>query len=265
MRILFLVALLFFGITGNVGAYDYTQDANCVGAWLMEVDEDPLTDSSTYGNDADLKGAGEPNYDTASPPASYSTGYYTWDASNDYANVGDPAELDLTTKASFVSWWMADTLPTGGGSSKWFLGKDQNGGRSYDFGIRRNDGNNHTQLSVQINGSALNETGAGQTDLTGLTGTWYHAGFSVETGDVDTRIYYHNGVAEASGVWATDIASTGTNLHLGARTYGGFQEYWLGDLDEIAIFNDVLTSTEINAIMDNGLGSRVGRIWITGM
>ena len=73
---------------------DWTQDASCEAAWLMNADEDPLTDSSGNGRTAALKGTGEPNY-TASGKFG---GAYQFDT-NDYALTAD-----LNLGAGTYSW-----------------------------------------------------------------------------------------------------------------------------------------------------------------
>jgi len=86
---------------------------------------------------------------------------------------------------------------------------------------------------------------------------WIHV---VETRDVSTRTYnmYKNGVVAATDNWVEcgdhpcgDAVASDLNLFIG----DGYAGKYIGVVDEVAIFNVVLSEGDIKSIMDKGLGS----------
>lgn len=254
-KILSLLLVLLFPSIG--WATDYTQDANCQGAWLMEVDEDPLTDSSQNTYTAALKGAGEPNYLTASPPKAYSIGYYDWDGTDDYAVTGIATNCQFTGNGSIVLWVNFDATDAGENSMMVQRGTDAT---TWGIAFELEDNKPRFQI-VHTEGGTHQHSLIGATTLN--TGTWYHlAGVWDGT---NLRIYV-NGTEDSnspSNVGAGTLrVNANDTITLGSLEAGGREVD--GKMDEIAIFDDVLTSTEINDIKDNGLTGAVSATTIQG-
>ena len=249
MRKFILFLLISFCLVGKVWAVDYTADVNCTGAWTMDVDENPIDDVSANSNTGALKGTGEPDYATATPPAVYSIGYYTGDGSDDYVNLGTSDMFIEAKPMSIVAWIYPETL---GGNS---LGR---------IVMKRNSEATNTGISLSIAANyAVDFRVSGTTTLDHKTSTgrypqntWTHIAVSWDgTTEADNAPLYYNGVLETSYLIATDGNTLGNTA--GQPTYlfnnVAGNRGWDGSEDEVAFFNDILTSTEINDIMDNGL------------
>ena len=89
------------------------------------------------------------------------------------------------------------------------------------------------------------------TDILSLD-TWYHI---VGTNDGEHSRIYVNGILQNS-IEQGDVGLTDSNpLKLGLHANLDEQDrYWLGDLDEIAVWNDTLTDIEILDLYNSGLG-----------
>ena len=250
-----LIKRLLFGLTVllllslNAHAVDYTADANCEMALLMDVDEDPLTDSSGNGFTGALTGVGSPDYATASPPAAYSTGYYEFDAVNDQVNVAEGVDDNMTDKVTYCFWNDFDDFGIATVFGGYITAKNAS---SHNSPFHYEGQSADLAFGVQIS-STDKEVAYGHTNLS--TDTWYHfAG----TYDGSVVTFYINGTSVG-----TPIAASG-NMDVNASVleigHGAFQNGWKdGAMDEIALFSRALTSTEVNDIMDNGLeGSAAG-------
>lgn len=234
-KLKFLILLfLLLSWSSIAQAYDWTQDANCEMALLMEIDEDPLSDSSGNGNTAALLSAGSPNYATASPPDTYSVGYYDYDGDDDKAEVADSAGLDFAAAFSFTIWIVQDSAG---------LGFHRYSGDGYYL-----NGGTDWQFSVFVDGG---EDFVVSNDAP--SGGWDHV-VGVRQAD-GTLIMYVDGVLQSdsgSKAGAIDVAA---DLHLGEHTNGAGNLD--GQEDEFALFSDEIVLSEVNDIFDNGLAGAV--------
>jgi len=251
-KILLLILLSLF-LSSPAGAYNRCEDPNAKTCLLMEVDEDPLTDTSGNGNTAALKAAGEPNYATATPPnfvtdgyGGDSTAYYDWDGTDDYTIItaGDGSDFDpATSNFSVVAW--VKSYDSDGGGSKWIYMAGDHDAADY-----------HAFLYSDVSDSFrfIFNNGPGDTNAdSGLDlrdSAWHHIA-GVRTGAVSSDVYV-DGVdrGNGSGGGLSSIEIT-TDLYLGSSTNpDGHAEI---DMDEFAYFGIDISSTDINDIMDNGL------------
>lgn len=240
-----LILLLIF-LSSPAHSYDWTQDANCQGAWLFtEGSGTSVADSSQNTNTGNFKGAGEPAWaamaGTNAP--SYSSYMVTYDATDDYINAGTDTSLNFTTQDfSIVSW-----VITGDNSIQGLIAnRGQYGSDGYYFQLIGGE----LQLVIRT-------SGANKTQLTNNTpvanDTWTHV-VAIRTGTQQLDIFA-DGV-ECSYSTTADAA----NLITSARPYliGQYAGPsttlgWNGSIGEQAAFDKSLDSTDINDIMDNGL------------
>jgi len=223
-----LILVLLLLISSNAYATNWVADVNCEAAWLMDIDEDPITDSSGNGNTGALRAAGEPNYDTTTPCAAYSTGYYVFDGSNDDITVSNAWGYPIT-----ITHWVNLTEKTSCSLSIGFVWASDFGFLFKYLTTERFElwiGNVHPQSIGFVSWDV-----------------WMHIGVIIDgSGNWET---FKNGVSHSSGT--ETYSGPGTTTYMGGET--GSKNFINGDIDETAIFSTTLTSTNINDIMDNGL------------
>lgn len=240
---------------------DYTQDAACIMALLMDIDEDPLTDSSGSGNTGTLKAAGEPNFATASPPpGGFSTGYYNWNG-DDYVStttLGNFGTNILTDPSSVVSW--AKSSDT---TSRLCVMGTVNDGTAIVYQIFLNTDSLEAvsagRIHVQIRDSNAHRLRGGIDSDTGITdGDWHHLGVVVNCANLILKVYV-DGVLQSFIYDVQEPFNADDNfqypMYVGARNLRSVADRFFTDsLDEFGMFeNKELDSTEFNDIMDNGL------------
>ena len=215
---------------------NYTEDVNCQLAYLMDVDENPLTDSSQNTNTGALVSAGHPNFETAAPPKPYSTGYYDLDGVDDNITVAQNASLDNIEELTILNWGKIRAT----GQYDRILDKG--------YKIRWECRGGNLMFSRVMDG-----TDVGGLDNSALeVNTWYHIVIKYShAGDKKGYMYvdgvFRDGASQQAGTG--NITDDTGGIEIGNR--GGY--CWDGWMDEFAIFDRCLDLTEINDVMDNGL------------
>ena len=227
MNLLFAVVLIIAGIS-NCFAVDYTQDADCLGSWLINEGEGTTIGDSTASNTGTFKGAGEPAWYDTVLPAAYTSWSIFFDGSNDYSNFASSLDAD-TDKLSIVCWLYYDSVNT-----TVHMVSQHN-----DFAIAGGSGNHTVRMLI-------NNSWSGEYSVS--SSAWVHVA-GVYDG-VDMTIFV-DGVEQASPTAKTGTLTTGDNFLLGNYTGGGYAFH--GKIAEVAVFKRALSDAEVNDIMDNGL------------
>jgi len=228
-----------------------------VGYWKLDENTGTTTsDSSGYGNSGTLTNA--PTWTTSLPGLDFkNTSGVTFNGTNNYIDIAATA---TSTNAAFsaCSWVKFNSLTgyqelvtiDGTTIGGFFVEKDSSSNK-FAFNMH----------SADVTGGATNYQALSTTVAT--TGTWYHV-CGVFTGSA-LRIYV-NGAQEGSDVafsstWlATGHTVLGSCLFNGART-----SYLNGSLDDVRIYNRVLTAVEVKSLANGDLpGSKVATHTMTG-
>ena len=213
------------------------QHANIVGYWrLNEVTAiNGSTISATVGTDGTLV---TDNGLTSKSTTGQVNGALTFDGTSDYVSVGSPAALRPTT-VSMSAWVKLSALP----SVQFIGGYGNTGNLGYWLGT------NSTTIEFNAGDGVTGGTAArARFNFNPNLGEWYHLVGTKETNSIKL---YINGVlynentsiigAVAYGALADGFIIGNTEGYSGAR-------YFNGDIDEVAVWNSVLTSEEVSII-----------------
>ncbi len=238
MKKLILFLLLVLGIWTSAFAIDYTQDANCVGAWLFtEGSGITVDDASVNSFTGNFVSSGHPAWAAMSGTnaPSYATYMVDFDGTNDYIDMGDQDALSYTTgNFTIVAWIYLDAVDCV------FMNKGHYGDYGYYFQV--NSGSN---LQIFTAGSLTTSSS------TLSIGQWYHVAF-VRDGTNPNKLYINGSEPSYSSQpnGANDL-TTNYPFQLGQYDTGVLRLN--GRMSETAIFSRALISTEINDIKNNGL------------
>jgi hypothetical protein len=254
-----LLTILFCLMAHGAFAYDYTQDANCVAAYLFtEGSGTTVADSSIVGtNTGNFVSSGHPAWSAdTGHHVDYSASFAR--ASGDNINIGDISGVDFGSgNFSYCCWIYPTTIDNT--TRIIILGKD--------------DAVNGRQLTLEVNGMGMAATrgsiratifGGGKVTAydspadTLSVNNWYHivvvrngnsaGNFYLWVNNVSTTFTY-----KESEDFPRTMDSTAALLQIGARTYSGNTDNFNGKITEIGIFSRALSSTEITDIYNNGL------------
>lgn len=215
-------------------------NAGPVGYWSFESANDASLVGSftnTYFGNATVTapGGGAPLAGLASNRA------LTLDGAGDYVRTGLDTEYTFADAVTYMGWFNLTSLPSSEGRYFVLMGKSMSGD---DLDLQFHLATN--ALHFYTASSASSVSYAFSPALT--TGTWYHVASTLQDGpSVAVRRLYINGVMVAEQTNAplhgghTNEFSIGDSLVFTGR-------YFEGLIDEVAVFDRALTSTEIGDI-----------------
>jgi len=238
-------------------ANDFSGDSNCKAVWNLDSGalttdskgSNTLTDNNTVGTDgADYK-QGDQSADFVNANDEYLS---ITDANLD---AGFPLKNgDSNKKISLCFWMKHDDLV-----SYYIMGKWNAAGAKRSILVSKGWGDD-LWLYIGYNGGASNESVAHASIF--AANIWYHVGITLDDSDKSYRIRVWDDNASAIlGSDKTGNFTNNINIEDAAWTIGRREDsgYSLdGHLDEICIFNDILTTDEIDQIRAGTYGAAGG-------
>ena len=160
-----------------------------------------------------------------------------FDGTNDFVSIPSVSNLNFGTGDLTYSIWVKASFSS---SNRYFIGTftdstSNNGGIA--IGTHTAE---YPSWKVWFSGTAFVTGTAAIVD-----GEWHHFVLTRDSGTVQV---YIDGVADGASATITKSITNTAALQVGRLMNG--QEYWNGDLDEFAIWNTALTSTQIESIYD---------------
>lgn len=203
-----------------------------VGAWSLNAGTgSTATDSSGNNNTGTLNGSAWTTSGKFGQAVSF-------DGVNDRIDIPDSASLDLTNKMTVEAW----VRPTTTSGWRTAVLKEGSGGLAYAL--------------YASNGSRPNSTlNIGSTDrtLNGAAGlaanTWSHLAM---TYDGATMRLFVNGTQVSSRAQTGNVAVTGNPLRIGGNSI--WSEWFNGQIDEVRIYNTVLSAAQVQTDMNTPIG-----------
>ena len=230
-----LLLLLFLSFSSNVWAINYCQDVSVKGCWTFDETSGNLIDQSSNGNDLTV-GANI----TQNQSGQFGTSY-NFDGTNGNAGCAykdGTSSFQQNRTFSVIAYVKVASAINGGIISR--------GSNATYYRLATGKGN--------LVDSNAEDVLAGNTAVT--NNIWQNTAMTIDgSGNI---IIYLNGTSDNTGSTASNL-NNGNNqgwFDIGQDSSSGLScggEGFVGNLDEIAYFAKVLSSTEINDILTNGL------------
>jgi hypothetical protein len=227
----FILAFIF--IVGS--SHAKIAPENVLGVWLFDESGKVIKDSSNNGKDGTIGGN----------PKSVGGKFgkaLEFDGASDFVNV--PVNLNECKEVTEVIWTYTHALPPG---ERYQIFSNDAG--SYGRCIQIRPANYwifHTE------GQAITYA------VVPTLNTWEHLAATWSAKEVK---FYINGKLVATGVGDTATYNDGTTVNIGSNL--SKKDYYDGILDEVALFNAVLTEEDIKNIADNGVGKALGMVAVS--
>ncbi|MEV4146195.1 LamG-like jellyroll fold domain-containing protein [Amycolatopsis sp. NPDC049691] len=192
-----------------------------VGAWTFDEGTGTTAHDTAGAHDATLTGSWVPGV----------TGNAVqFDGSGQYGQTGGPV-LDTTGNYSVGAWVRLDR------TGSWATAVSQDGAPSSGFYLQYSAADDRLAFSTS-SGRALS-------DVAPQTGRWYHL-VGVHDADAGTYVLYVDGVAQAK-TWTQQAGDAAPGpLAIGRAVSGGrYSDFWPGSVDDVVVWNRVLTSAEV--------------------
>jgi len=229
----------------------FSYDLDCVAVWRFESGalttdsqrSNTLTDNNTVGTETS-------DYKEGSACADFEL------SNSEYFSITDtnldsafPMKSgDTNKKLSICGWFKPESLS---GGAIGVFSKYDSGGDRRCFMLRI-DGTDNFIMYIGYNGGASSE--ALVTAGTPATGHWYHVGFTFNDSDKSWQFVLWDDTAgskviDASGTAANNINISTAGFFIGGRDENGGVDYFFdGLIDEVVVFNDILTAAQIDEI-----------------
>jgi len=167
-------------------------------------------------------------------------------SSNAYISCGNDQSLNITGTAISMSAWVFNEKTSGIGD---VISKGRDYTSNYGYHLRWYNSNNSVQAIYRLSNNLNNTVGVIGLNLN----EWYHI---VSTFDGVNGKIYINGQLENTTEQAGSIGNATTQFIIGAHSAGptGWGYQWKGRIDEVGIWNRVLSPEEINGLYKNGNG-----------
>jgi hypothetical protein len=245
-----LIAILaLFGIaTSASGANDYTQDTNIVSWWYLDESSGTRYDGSGTNNNDLTDNNTVTSYSTTNQSVKEGAAAASFARANsETLSITDASQtgLDITGNITMVAWMRTTSLSIDEG----IFGKtDGVSNRSYYLYIESSGPMLKAKVSA-TGGAAAQPYGA----TTLSANTWYHV--ALVYNGTDIRLYL-NGSLDENGAnnplsYSSGIYNGTGSFAIGSR--GNVDDFFEGQIDEVAVFDRDLSADEIQEIYENGL------------
>jgi hypothetical protein len=244
-----------YGTSGN----SFASDPNCVAVWRFEDGE--LTTDSVGSNT--LAAQNTPVADTSD----FKEGEASLDTTGGYLSIGDsdlsedfPLRSNDPDKNITVTFWMNASQGNSIMPGSIIFGKGGEPGKytlAIGFYESAGAGTGRLRASIGVLGGTTHEILTNASKVL-QRNQWYHVAVSYKNqttnGAVRMRIYDpSDDSVEATSVWSSQpINLSKSNVTIGAYRYSANRYYGL--IDELAVFNDILTDVEIDKIRQGNYG-----------
>jgi hypothetical protein len=215
--------------------------AGLIGHWPLDGNAD---DTSGNGHNGTISGA--------TPTTGRFGGAYNFNGS---ASI-DVGDLDFSSEQYTVSSWIRTDLPAETASWKDWLTKLDIPSGTGTFMLLLGDG----RVCCAADGPSVVVWQAGgigvvslqATNLNFRDGNWHHVAITYQNG---SQQLYADGVLVGTSAYPGPLPLNAASVVIGGiEGFGPYHHRWVGDIDEVSIYNRVLDCAEIAAIFNGGPG-----------
>ena len=173
------------------------------------------------------------------------------DGATQYMSVADHANLDFgVSQNKTVTCWIKTTTNTG--TPRIFAKRNATSGNGYEFWTGNGSNAGKFAMNMSGTGSPNNISTAGFSTTSIADGTWHHIALVLDASSSRTLYGYLDGVLVNTGKTFTSVSSDFSNtlnFIVGATSDAGKSYRWAGQIDNVRIWNNAMTATELQADM----------------
>ena len=170
--------------------------------------------------------------------------------SSQYFSIADASQsgLDITGDLSVSMWVNFETIPTA--TDYAYVVKKINGGRAYHWYQLDEGGTQKMVLELSTDGS---DSPSVNVAWTPSTATWYHVAFTFEAATSEVKFFVDGSQQSTTqSIAASSIFNGDGPFQVGAYFFNSAGGFFDGIIDEVGIWNRVLTAGEITSLYNGG-------------
>jgi len=187
------------------------------------------------------------------PEPGFVNGSLAFDGIDDYVNISDYQDFELSEQFSVEFWTYVDSIPVAYYPVFSVNDVSINGG-GYSVVLLRSGSTYYMRFELEYNATSRYPGGFLQT-ITDPRGEWRHYAYVFDTNN--GAYMYENGILIASDETSNVVGKT-FDFHnhftprIGNHAAGAVHYFVNGSIDELAVYDRALNSTEVESIYDAG-------------
>ena len=241
----------YFAVVGQEGVPSNDITNGLVGKWGFD-ENSASTSTTVYDTSGNNNNGALTNGPTRASSTCKMSNCLSFDGSNDYAVISDPASetLDPTSKYSLSVWLKYATTTSYG-----FIISKSNGGAGGGYELFRNTGSGAIRFSSC---DAAGSCAGGYFDIVTDAGyndnNWHYVAATAKTNDV-AKIYVDGVLVKSSGTVTQNNVANAFNLLIGARGAAGASPF-NGYIDDVRVYNRALSASEVSNLYNSAVFTR---------
>jgi formylglycine-generating enzyme len=203
--------------------------AGLLGHWHLDGNADDSSGNNRHGT---ITGA-------AATTGKFG-GAFTFDG-----NAGiDVGNLDFSSGEYTVSGWVRTTAPAVAETWRSWISKFDEPELDATFELFIGDGrpNSGNGPGLLVWDASLGVVNAYSSELNARDGTWHMITATYSRGN---QKLYFDGNLVANNQYSGTLPITGTNVIIGGGDFGQYHHEWMGDIDEVSIYNRAVSDAEV--------------------
>jgi hypothetical protein len=150
--------------------------------------------------------------------------------------------LDFSSKEYTISGWVRTTQPAEAERWRNWINKNDYETTPFELGIDDGRNTNVSYFATWIYGQGAPVSIYANDGSNMRDGQWHHIVATYKKGE---QRLYHNGALISTSSFNQDFPTTSSAVYIGGQQLGYYHRPWIGDIDEVRIYNRVLNTSEI--------------------
>lgn len=235
---------------------ELTSPDNLIAYWNFDADM-----TNVQGN-SDLDGAGVGNAAVSNEDVATGTGALKIDdtSGSHYMDIASTVMLgDVATVNTVVAWYKYENIDGLTSDVRNFVWETAPANYSLSFGVSSDTTDGRRRAQWYYQGS----TGGQNSNLSNGPivddGQWHHVAMVWNKTSGRIKFYHDGSIAPSDGdvpITFEELNPNPTGFHIGSHRAGDGTRNWDGFIDEVAVFDVELTSSQIQALFDKEIGGQ---------
>lgn len=169
-------------------------------------------------------------------------------ANNEFLSVASNSDVQFGEDAWTFALWLY--VPTSASGTFQVFSKDGQAANGRELELNYNQAANAVRLFV----FTTDDAATASAQIAASRDAWHFIAATHVANSATVTLRVNTSTATTVRAENKTYQKSTTALHIGSRVYSGFQGYLTGDVDEVAKWNRVLTTTELDTLYNSGAG-----------
>jgi hypothetical protein len=169
-------------------------------------------------------------------------------ANTEFLSIASNADVQFGEDAYTLALWLY--VPSSASGTGQIVAKDNSPAGAREFELHYNGAANDIRLFVY----ASDDVAAGAAQVSAARDAWHFLAVTHAVNSNTVTLRVNTSTSTTVRPDAKTYAKTSTAFHVGSRLFPPFQQYLTGNVDEVAKWSRVLSTTELDTLYNSGNG-----------